>query len=215
MTGGASGRSEAVTQGVVPEHGDGRPDDITLRLSAAVEALLVVVDGSLDVAATAVALGVPQSLLAETLRKLAASYEQQGRGFRLRETAAGWRLFAAPEHRELIERLVLDEQPARLTQAALETLAVVAYQQPVSRARVAAIRGVSVDAVMRTLVGRGVVEQVGQDSSTGTILYGTTKLFLERVGLVSLEQLPPLAPLLPDVHGISTADDALSSRHGD
>jgi segregation and condensation protein B len=113
-------------------------------------------------------------------------------------------LFAATEFTELVQRLLLDERPARLTQAALETLAVVAYRQPVSRARVAAVRGVSVDAVIRTLLQRGLVREVATEEGTGAVLFGTTALFLERLGIRDLSELPDLGPLLP---GLSDPED--------
>ena len=114
------------------------------------------------------------------------------------EIADGWRLYSRDEFAGYVERFVLDGQRARLTQAALETLAVIAYRQPVTRSRISAIRGVSVDAVMRTLLTRGLVEECGADPDTGGGLYQTTSLFLEKMGLRSLDELPSLAPLLPD-----------------
>ena len=113
--------------------------------------------------------------------------------------AGGWRYYTREEYAAVVERFVLDGQQARLTQAALETLAVVAYKQPVSRARVSAIRGVNVDGVMRTLLTRGLVEEAGQDAETGANLYRTTTYFLERIGVRSLQDLPELAPYLPDM----------------
>jgi segregation and condensation protein B len=138
---------------------------------------------------------------------LAAEYDEAGRGFELREVAGGWRFYTRASCAAYVERFVLDGQQARLTQAALETLAVVAYRQPVSRARVSAVRGVNVDGVMRTLVARGLVEEAGREGSGGeggSILYRTTSYFLERLGLRSLEDLPDLAPFLPE---LDTVDD--------
>ena len=132
------------------------------------------------------------------LRDLAASYVAEGRGFDLREIAGGWRFYTREDCAPLVERFVSDGQEVRLTQAALETLAVVAYRQPVSRARVSAVRGVNCDGVMRTLVLRGLTEEAGTDKETGAILYRTTGYFLERLGLASLEDLPDLAPFLPE-----------------
>ena len=117
----------------------------------------------------------------------------------LRSVAGGWRFYSRPEFAGVVESFVLEGQQARLTQAALETLSVVAYKQPVSRARVSAIRGVNVDGVMRTLLTRGLVEEVGQDHETGAHLYGTTSYFMERIGVTSLDELPELAPYLPDM----------------
>src|SRR6202522_1508555 len=129
---------------------------------------------------------------------MAASYSEETRGFDLREVAGGWRFYTREECAAIVERFVSDGQEVRLTQAALETLAVVAYRQPVSRARVSAVRGVNCDGVMRTLVLRGLVEEAGSDTDSGAILYRTTSYFLERLGLASLEDLPDLAPFLPE-----------------
>ena len=120
------------------------------------------------------------------------------RGFELREAGGGWRIYSAAAYADVVGRFVVDGQQARLTQAALETLAVVAYRQPVTRGQVSAVRGVNVDSVVRTLTSRGLVAEVGTDPSTGAVLYGTTGYFLERMGLTSLDELPPLAPYLPE-----------------
>ena len=133
-----------------------------------------------------------------------ADYDESGRGFELRNVAGGWRYYTREALAPVVERFVLDGQQARLTQAALETLAVVAYKQPVSRSRVSAIRGVNVDGVMRTLLTRGLVEEAGTDHETGAHLYRTTSYFLERIGVTSLDDLPELAPFLP---GIDDFDD--------
>jgi segregation and condensation protein B len=124
--------------------------------------------------------------------------------------AGGWRYYTRAEYAPLVEKFVRDGQEVRLTQAALETLAVVAYRQPVGRAQVSAVRGVNCDGVIRTLTLRGLVEEAGTDHETGAILFRTTGYFLERLGLASLEQLPDLAPFLPD-----QLDDEADSRHGD
>jgi segregation and condensation protein B len=173
---------------------DGPPAD----LRGVLEALLVASDTPLEPDDVGAALTVAAEEIRAVLAGLAEEYQAQGRGFRLRETATGWRLFCAPEHHDTVRRLVVDASPVRLTQAALETLAVVAYQQPVSRGRVAAIRGVNVDAVIRTLVTRGLITEVDQDESTGALLYGTTAQFLEKVGLRDLTELPPLVDYLPE-----------------
>jgi segregation and condensation protein B len=110
----------------------------------------------------------------------------------------GWRLYTREEHAPVVERYLIDGQRSRLTQAALETLAVIAYRQPVTRARISGIRGVGVDGVMRTLITRGLVHEVGTDPDSGGGLYATTPLFLERLGLTSLAELPDLAPFLPE-----------------
>lgn len=169
------------------------------ELRPALEALLMVADQPLDQVVLASAVGYPEPEVADALAALAAEYDEQGRGFELRNVAGGWRFYTREELAPVVEAFVLDGQQARLTQAALETLAVVAYQQPVSRARVSAIRGVNVDGVMRTLVNRGLVEEAGQDGEHGATLYRTTSYFLERIGIVSLDELPELAPYLPDL----------------
>jgi segregation and condensation protein B len=140
----------------------------------------------------------PRNDVAAELRELAASYVTEDRGFELREIAGGWRFYTREDCAPLVERFVSDGQEVRLTQAALETLAVVAYRQPVSRARVSAVRGVNCDGVMRTLVLRGLTEETGTDPETGAVLFRTTSYFLERLGLASLEDLPDLAPFLPE-----------------
>ncbi|WP_251023496.1 SMC-Scp complex subunit ScpB [Streptomyces sp. ISL-10] len=144
----------------------------------------------------------PRRVVADALRELADEYTVQGRGFELRLVAGGWRFYSRPEHAAAVERFVLDGQHARLTQAALETLAVVAYRQPVSRSRVSAVRGVNCDGVMRTLLQRGLVEEAGTEPETGAILYRTTNYFLERMGLRGLDELPELAPFLPEADAI-------------
>lgn len=138
----------------------------------------------------------------EALIGLSHSYLQEGRGFELRSVAGGWRYYSHPDQAPLVEKFVLDGQQSRLTQAALETLAVIAYRQPVSRARVSAIRGVNVEAVMKTLVTRGLVEEAGHEPETSAILYKTTSYFLEKLGLNQVEDLPALAPFLPDVDAL-------------
>ncbi|MFZ5869803.1 MAG: SMC-Scp complex subunit ScpB [Actinomycetota bacterium] len=165
---------------------------------AALEAVLMVVDEPVPSLQLASALVLPVERVESLLAELAAEYAEQQRGFELREVAGGWRVFSRPDVAPVVQRFVRDGQTARLTQAALETLAVVAYRQPVSRARVSAVRGVNVDGVMRTLTARGLVEEAGHDEETGAVLYRTTSYFLERMGLTGLDELPPLAPYLPD-----------------
>ena len=175
-----------------------------LDLKPALEAVLMVADQALDQLTLAQAVGHPPADVAEALSELAASYDEQGRGFELRNVAEGWRYYTRDEFAPAVERFVLDGQQARLTQAALETMAVVAYRQPISRSRVSAIRGVNVDGVMRTLVTRGLVEEAGVESQSGAVLYQTSSYFLERMGLASVEDLPALAPYLPE---LSDMDD--------
>jgi segregation and condensation protein B len=164
----------------------------------------MVTDQPLDHLALAQAVGHPPREVQRALDELAAEYTRDGRGFDLRNVGGGWRFYTREEFAPIVQRYVLDGQQARLTQAALETLAVVVYRQPVSRARVSAIRGVSVDGVMRTLLSRGLVEEAGQDPETGAVLYRTSGYFLERMGLGSLDELPPLAPLLPGIDDLET-----------
>ncbi len=163
----------------------------------ALEAVLLVADQPLDNAVLAAALDHPADEVEQALLALARSYDDEGRGFELRRVGGGWRLFTRAEHDEVVTRFVLDGQQARLSQAGLETLAVVAYRQPISRSRVSAIRGVNVDGVMRTLLTRGLVEEAGADPTSGAVLYRTSDYFLERIGLGDLGELPPLAPFLP------------------
>ncbi len=140
----------------------------------------------------------PAERIGPMLDEIAAGFTAAGHGFELRRAAGGWRLYTRPEYATYVERFVLDGQSVRLTQAALETLAVVAYKQPVTRSRISAIRGVNCDGVIRTLVTRGLVEECGTESDSGAHLYRTSTLFLEKLGLNSLDDLPPLAPFLPD-----------------
>jgi segregation and condensation protein B len=167
-------------------------------LRASLEAILLVADEPVPVVVLAQVLERPRNEVLAELTDLAASYIAEGRGFDLREIAGGWRFYTREDCAPLVERFVSDGQEVRLTQAALETLAVVAYRQPASRARVSAVRGVNCDSVIRTLVLRGLVEESGTDSETGAILYRTTGYFLERLGLAGLDDLPELAPFLPD-----------------
>ena len=179
--------------------------DVELR--PALEAVLMVADQPLDHVTIASAVGYPAEEVRDALAALAAEYAEQGRGFDLRNVAGGWRFYTRDDLAPVVERFVVDGQQARLTQAALETLAVVAYKQPVSRARVSAIRGVNVDGVMRTLVTRGLVEEAGHDAETTATLYRTTSYFLERIGVTSLAELPELAPLMPDLEDLDDLDE--------
>ncbi|MEU7815799.1 SMC-Scp complex subunit ScpB [Pseudonocardia sp. NPDC049154] len=172
------------------------------ELTAALEALLLVVDSPTDEQALAAALDQPVGRVERAVRRLAESYREQGSGIDLRRVGEGWRFYTRDLYAPYVERFLLDGQRAKLTRAALETLAVVAYRQPVTRARVAAVRGVNCDGVLRTLLTRGLVEEAGVDGPTQGTLFRTTELFLERLGLSSLEDLPPLAPLLPDIDAI-------------
>jgi len=177
-----------------------------VALRPALEAVLMVADQPLDHLTLATAVGYPAGEVQAALHGLAEEYAEQGRGFDLRNVAGGWRYYTREDLAPVVEKFVLEGQQARLTQAALETLAVVAYKQPVSRARVSAIRGVNVDGVMRTLVSRGLVEEAGHDAETTATLYRTTSYFLERIGVTSLEDLPELAPFLPEMGELDDLD---------
>jgi segregation and condensation protein B len=173
--------------------------DNSANVAGALEALLLLAAEPVTEFELAQAVGVPESVVSETLAELVAFYEETGRGFELRQVAGGWRYYTREEHADLITRYVTEGQQSKLSQAALETLAVVAYTQPISRGRVSAVRGVNVDGVMRTLLARGLLEEAGHDPESGALLFATTSYFLERMGLQSLDDLPPLAPQLPEV----------------
>jgi segregation and condensation protein B len=177
----------------LPDEPDLLPD-----LRAALEAVLLVVDEPVDEVSLAQVLERPREEIHTELVELAAGYDEEGRGFELRAVAGGWRFYTRAACAPYVERFVRYTQPARISQAALETLAVVAYRQPTTRSRIAAVRGVNVDAVMRTLLSRGLVTETGIERETGAILYATTDHFLERLGLGSLDELPDIADHLPD-----------------
>jgi segregation and condensation protein B len=187
-----------VSEEFTPEQMPEQETDDGPGLRPALEAILLVADEPVPEMVLAQVLERPTGEVAAALRELAAEYTDQGRGFDLREVAGGWRYYTREDCAALVERFVRDGQEVRLTQAALETLAVIAYRQPVSRARVSAVRGVNCDGVIRTLVLRGLAEDCGTDAETGAILYRTTGYFLERMGLASLDELPDLAPFLPE-----------------
>jgi segregation and condensation protein B len=168
------------------------------QVRGALEAIMLVVDEPVSEIVLAQVLEQPKELVTEALHTLADEYTLTGRGFELRRAAGGWRLYTRGDYASYVERFVLDGQQVRVTQAALETLAVVAYKQPVTRSRISAIRGVNCDAVVRTLVSRGLIEECGTEPDSGAHLYRTTTLFLEKLGLDSVEELPALAPFLPD-----------------
>lgn len=181
------------------------------ELRAALEAVLLVVDEPVSEVMLAQVVERPRDEVSRTLHDLAREYDEQGRGFELRNVSGGWRYYSRAAYAPVVERFVLDGQQARLTQAALETLAVVAYRQPVSRARIAGIRGVNVDGVVRTLVNRGLIEEAGTEPDSHALLYRTTPLFLERLGLNAPEDLPALAPFLPDIESLDSPDDLTST----
>ncbi|MBQ1442267.1 MAG: SMC-Scp complex subunit ScpB [Renibacterium sp.] len=216
-----------------PEAGAGSPkpepevfdvDAVPGGLPAALEAVLMVVDEPVDEVTLASAVGRPVAEVARALADLVLEYNgytgtdpdaalqaetpaKQPRGFELRNVAGGWRFYSRSDFAPLVQRFVLEGQTARLTQAALETLAVIAYRQPVSRARISAIRGVNVDSVVRTLTQRGLITEMETDPETGAILYGTTGYFLERLGLGSVEELPKIAPHLPGLENLEDFDE--------
>ncbi|WP_406691709.1 SMC-Scp complex subunit ScpB [Saccharopolyspora sp. ID03-671] len=204
---------DAVSAGTSGDQGEGAGDDAVevsgapdltedSELDAALEALLLVVDVPAGEELLADTLEQPVGRVRGALRRLSEGYAESERGIDLRYVGDGWRFYSREKYAGYVERYLLDGQRTKLTRAALETLAVIAYRQPVTRSRVAAVRGVNVDGVIRTLVGRGLIGEAGTDPETGGILYCTTELFLERLGLSSLKDLPPLAPLLPEVDSI-------------
>ena len=169
-----------------------------MSVSRAIEAMLLMATDPLTPAELAAGLDVPESVALETLEGLAAFYLETERGFELRRVAGGWRLATAPDLADVLETWVVQDSRAKLSQAALETLAVIAYLQPVSRGRIAGVRGVNVDGVVKTLLVRGLITEAGEDPHGGAMTFATTPLFLQKLGLDSLDELPDLAPLLPD-----------------
>lgn len=200
--------------------------DLPGGAKAALEAVLMVLDQPATEAELAAGLDLDVPTVAGLLLELQREYSgytvkapdmekasnagfgSSPRGFELRNIAGGWRIYSRTDFAEIVGKYVLEGQTARLTQAALETLAVIAYRQPVSRARVSAIRGVNVDSVVRTLAQRGLIEDSGQDPESGAILYRTTSYFLERMGISSVAELPQLSPHLPGLDGIAEFYDA-------
>ncbi len=168
-------------------------------IAGALEAVLLVVDSPVTEAALASAVGHGTERVEAELTALARRYSETGSGIELRQTGGGWRFYTRDRFAPVVERFVLDGQQSRLSRAALETLAIIAYRQPVTRARIAGVRGVNVDGVIRTLLARGLIDEAGSDADTGGLLYRTTELFLDRLGLSSLEDLPSLGPLLPEI----------------
>jgi len=189
-------------------HDDSTPVELD-DLSGAIEALLMVADQPLAAVVVAQTVGVPLSRVNEAIGALQSDYNGElggpRRGFEVREVGGGWRIYAREEFDDVVRSMLHDDSPQRLSQQALETLAVIAYKQPVTRSQVSAVRAVNVDTVMRTLVARGLITEHSTDSETGAIFYQTTPLLLEYLGIESLEQLPPISPLLDD--GRSGFDD--------
>jgi segregation and condensation protein B len=176
----------------------------------ALEAIILVADQPAEPNLLAQLLEVPATRVDELCAELAAAYEAAGHGFVLARVAGGYRFQTAPDLAPYVERFVLEGQSARLSAAALETLAIVAYKQPLSRAQVAAIRGVNVDGVMRTLQQRGYIEEVARDSGPGqAVLFGTTRMFLEKLGLDALDDLPPLGAFVPGAEAMEALEAGL------
>ncbi|MCC2030510.1 SMC-Scp complex subunit ScpB [Microbacterium tenebrionis] len=174
----------------------------TTPLTERLEAILLIIDEPLGLVALAAAVGSPVPAVRQAIETLVDDYDGKGtgprRGFELREVGGGWRLYVREDHDALVAEFVGGQAPARLSQAALETLAVIAYKQPVTRSQVASIRAVNVDSVVRTLLARGLITELFADSETGAINYGTTDALLQNLGINSLDELPPISPLLDD-----------------
>ncbi|KZX20253.1 SMC-Scp complex subunit ScpB [Rathayibacter tanaceti] len=184
---------------MTPDAGAGT---VAFEIDRAVEAILMVADEPQPLAALATALSRPIAVVRQSIERLVADFDGTDgsirRGFELREVGGGWRIYVRREYDPVVSDFVLTQNPTRLSQAALETLAVIAYKQPVSRGQVAQIRAVNVDSVARTLLGRGLIAEVGHDPETGAVLYGTTEQLLVHLGLASLDELPKISPLLSD-----------------
>ena len=188
----------------------GAPTTSVVHLERSVEAILMVADEPQSIVSLATALGAPVPAVRQSIERLVADYDGDAggmrRGFELREVGGGWRVYVRPEHDDAVRNFVLTQNPTRLSQAALDTLAVIAYQQPISRGAVASIRAVNVDSVVRTLLGRGLITEAFTDSETGAIHYETTDILLVQLGINSLDELPHISPLLDDgADGFSTA----------
>ena len=181
------------------------------QLDAVLESLLLVVDSPAEVNQLASVTGTAPERVEQRLTLMSAALTARGSGMDLRYAGDGWRLYSRQEFAPYVEKLLLDGARTKLTRAALETLAVVAYRQPLTRARISAVRGVNVDGVVRTLLARGLIAEAGPDPDTNATRYSTTELFLERLGLASLSELPELAPLLPDVDLIDDISESLES----
>jgi segregation and condensation protein B len=184
-------------------------------LRGTLEALLFVTDEPLPAPRVAKLLEVTEADVVAELDELAAEYARDERGFQLREVAGGWRLFSHPAFHPVIERMILSWDTRRLSQAALEALAVIAYHQPVTRQGVNAVRGVNSEAVISSLVEKGLVREVGRDKAQGNaVLYGTTRTFLEKFGLADLSELPPIGEFAPDMDTESAIRERLNAMEG-
>jgi len=189
-------------------------EHVAIDLERALEAILLVADEPQSLVSLATALSAPVPAVRQSIERLVADYDGENggvrRGFELREVGGGWRLYVRADHDELVRDFVLTQNPTKLSQAALETLAVIAYKQPISRSAIASIRAVNVDSVVRTLLGRGLITEAYTDSETGAIHYATTDLLLVQLGINSLDELPLISPLLED--GAEGFDDLFSTR---
>ena len=181
------------------------------NIGAAIEALLLLTDEPMPAIELAQITRAPLPDVERVLHELSVEYTEQMRGFDLREVAGGWRFYTRSECSPLIERWVVDGQQAKLTQAALETLSVIAYRQPVTRGRVSAVRGVNIDGVIKTLLTRGLIQEAGTENESGAIFYKTTSFFLERLGISSLADLPPLAEHIPDLADLDAVLESVAS----
>ncbi|KQY75842.1 segregation and condensation protein B [Microbacterium sp. Root1433D1] len=190
---------DVTDESLTPESTDAAPE---IPLSERIEAILFIVDEPIGLVALAAAVGSPVPAVRQTLEALVEDYDGAGtgprRGFELREVGGGWRLYVREDLDAVVAEFVGGQAPARLSQAALETLAVIAYKQPVTRSQVASIRAVNVDSVVRTLLARGLITELFADSETGALNYGTTDALLQHLGINSLDELPPISPLLDD-----------------
>ncbi|MDP9027864.1 MAG: SMC-Scp complex subunit ScpB [Actinomycetota bacterium] len=196
----------------VDEHSEA--EHVAIDLERALEAILLVADEPQSLVSLATALSAPVPAVRQSIERLVSDYDGENggvrRGFELREVGGGWRLYVRADHDELVRDFVLTQNPTKLSQAALETLAVIAYKQPISRSAIASIRAVNVDSVVRTLLGRGLITEAYTDSETGAIHYATTELLLVQLGINSLDELPLISPLLED--GADGFDDIFSAR---
>ena len=190
-----------------------REKPVIENLERALEAILMVADEPLSLVSLATGLSVPVPAVRQSIERLVADYDGADggvrRGFELREVGGGWRMYVRAEHDDVVREFVLTQNPTKLSQAALETLAVIAYKQPISRGAIASIRAVNVDSVVRTLLGRGLITEAFTDGETGAIHYETTDLLLVQLGINSIEELPKISPLLAD--GVDGFDD-ISAR---
>ena len=194
-----------MTDDITPADAENAADAVSgpaVDVARAIEAILMVADDPQSIVSLGTALGVPVKQIKAAVAELVADYDGANggvqRGFELREVAGGWRIYVRAEFDHVVTDFVLTQNPTRLSPAALETLAVIAYKQPITRGQISSIRAVNVDGVVRTLVSRGLITEVTTDAETGAVLYGTTDLLLTQLGINSLDEMPAIAPLLPD-----------------